>query len=459
MSNKILSTLQNRMCSKYNQLYYDNLENMYIFGCEIRYSELDERERKMDDNIMVITPMYRDIKEELIDGIFLKQQNANLKLEQFNTEEEKAVIYYNSHHRKQYYYEISISHLLAILIYCHYDNFEFVFSKSYRERAGMDHPNFYHFGKLLQECVLKFGTSIKDGNKKHFYHGINETLLLPQIIGDLCKGVSIFCPLSTSTALNVASRFTNNNNGLIIEFSGFRSKAKYFKCSWLSDFAEDECLFLQNKYPFQITNITDCKSGQSCKPVINALKTLETVMSQDFVENENSILAKRNEMIPLIIKIIKHQLSIQLPKENWKCFKSLQEYAKKLILVYFRNKTKLSINYSVLEENYPKLFKLFCLEQYEWININILYALFPNITDVDVKNVNLCSFALNDIFDHFSKRTDSWKINKMMISVNMNSDFRSNDAISHYGKQFEQIGLNITSVNWSNDILLVQKLK
>eukprot|EP01084_Bolivina_argentea_P026674 49636_1 len=99
--------------------------------------------------------------------------------------------------------------------------------------------------------------------------------------------------------------------------------------------------------------------------------------------------------MPLIMKLIEHQLSTSdLMDEKFKPCVSLEPYGKRLIQVYFENKTsnkkKLIINYSVLEEKYRDLFELICIKDYQWIKIDILQAMFPQTKNVEICDIQLC---------------------------------------------------------------------
>ena len=96
------------------------------------------------------------------------------------------------------------------------------------------------------------------------------------------RGVSIFCPLSTTTSFAVAVNFTESNKGLVMTFSGNRSQAKCFDVSWLSDYpSEHEYLFLQNHEPVQIVNIKDIdQNGTEFKLMLNSFKAFDAMMSE-----------------------------------------------------------------------------------------------------------------------------------------------------------------------------------
>eukprot|EP01083_Nonionella_stella_P093205 261073_1 len=77
---------------------------------------------------------------------------------------------------------------------------------------------------------------------KTFYHGIGEQLVLPFV----SNGVRVTSPLSTSSQLSVAARFTDQNRGIVVEFASNNGACSYFSLSWLSNYpGEREYLFMQ----------------------------------------------------------------------------------------------------------------------------------------------------------------------------------------------------------------------
>eukprot|EP01083_Nonionella_stella_P053195 140816_1 len=446
----ILTGLQKRINQKYNQfdIFMQNNENMFIFGREFVYIDGEEQKHSNynDDDCVHIYAKYGSLKEELT-----KNNLTVLSMAQFINEQNKANIHYDSYTRKRYHPSISKQHVLALMIYCNFDHLQNIFSKSYRENITQ-HSQFYHLGKLLKEAVIEHGKSIKDGNITNFYHGINQSLVPVQIVGDLGKGISVFCPLSTSRSYSVAAaRFTNNFQGFIITFGGKSSKAKYFTVEWLSDFPQEhECLFLQNMEEMQIINIIDCQQKVEFGGILEALKAMDFM----FYDGHYSTFI-RPDMEDSIIKIIQHQLSTSSQSGK-------HPYEQQLINVYFANKKKLTINYAVLEAKYPRLFDIICVKEYSWIRIDVLNAIFSDkkkgdyhLQYLDVININLCSRILDDILLNariFYPGNDSWNLKQMVIRCNKSSELNATKAASEYEAKFRhnKPRININRIDWSN---------
>eukprot|EP01084_Bolivina_argentea_P049301 90688_1 len=242
---------------------------LYSFGFEFNYG----------DNIFLgpkavsVTAKYHSLKEELTSN-----KLATISMNQFDNEYEKARIHFNSIYCRNTFRERSggspnstpkypflLKYVLSLMIYCNFTQLQYKFSKTYRDKNGIQHNSFYHLGRCLQIAVHTFGQNIRDANVQKFYHGIGEQLLFPQYVGLYCDGISINCPLSTSSSLVVAMNFTNNNNGLIIEFTDidYPNTTKCFGVSWLSNYGnESEYLFIQTGVTngkLNINNIIDPK--------------------------------------------------------------------------------------------------------------------------------------------------------------------------------------------------------
>merc|ERR1712048_795922 len=96
-------------------------------------------------------------------------------------------------------------------------------------------------------------------------------------------------------------------------------------------------------------------------------------------------------------------------------------YGTKLFTVYFENKKRLTVNYPILERKYPALFDIICLDQYEWIDIDVLHSIFPHIEFTEIINVNMCMQTIRNIASHrsilFTSEKGSWNLKKMRIKA------------------------------------------
>eukprot|EP01084_Bolivina_argentea_P146171 256029_1 len=411
-----INTISHRYAKKFNQLSVNldaneniddkNMDEVYVehvamfnFGKRFDYSG-----RNNSKDILVVKPKHSSLKQELISNHI-----AKITVQQFNLEHDKAQVHFASRYRKQNYKweKMSIEHVLSLMIYSNYTELQSQFSKTYRNNID-DHSSYYYLGKYLKESTHKFGTSIYKGYPKIFYHGIGELLTFPRYIDDIC----ICCPLSTSTKFEVATNFTNQNNGLIVQFGDFygysSSSPKYFALAWLSDYGnENEHLFIQNSpnYKLSIDNIVNASTGCEHKILITALRIIDCAFGASKYGN----ISVSNQLDALITQIIENQLSNELDSV-YESSKYLTDYAKNMINIYCQNKTSMQI---ILNEKhlskYNFLQKVFVPDTIS-IQLQSLYVMFPKIKTIHVKDANntldLCKTSIDNHYTAF----DSLKI-------------------------------------------------
>eukprot|EP01084_Bolivina_argentea_P320194 555525_1 len=257
--------------SKFSQLEFSNQERqMFSFGQKFYYGYYDEIAVGMW-HMMKVKSKYKSLKEEVT-----MNKICIITVEQFNNVWQKASLHFNSYYRKKMYSSIRIDWLLALMIYANHTLLQCEFSKTYRDNVN-EHNNFYYLGKFLKISVHEFGEEIQSGRITSFYHGISENLQFPSCI---CDEVTVYCPLSTSSSIEVAMNFANQGNGLVVEFNNKNSHEYYFSLSWLSDYPnENEHLFIQSESQLNMVNIVDVKSGLEYKPILDNLNNIENIFN------------------------------------------------------------------------------------------------------------------------------------------------------------------------------------
>eukprot|EP01084_Bolivina_argentea_P304515 525917_1 len=248
---KHISAIGHRMKHRCNQLDNDNnrehTQKMYSFGRKIEYQN-QRIESILSPSIALAK--FKSLKEELLHNTI-----CSIGLSQYENEYQKSEIYFACNYRKTNYKDVNLEYLLSIMIYCNFTELQCIFSATYRVSNFSAHNNFYHLGSNLKHLVHQFGTEIRHGNVKIFYHGINDMLILPAYVSN----IYIYGPLSTTSSFAVATNFANCNNGLVIEFQAwYNSQCTYFATAWLSDFGnEQEYFFIQNKHSLYVKNVID----------------------------------------------------------------------------------------------------------------------------------------------------------------------------------------------------------
>eukprot|EP01084_Bolivina_argentea_P260646 440228_1 len=472
----IQNVLKQRNYKKYNSLlqhYNQEEDSTYSFGIEFKYGYHSEYPYEYQDGVSV-SAKYKSLKEELVSNAI-----ATISQKQFNNEYHKCNIYFKSDYCKQTFQPKIICHwkadiewifhieyLFSLMIYCNYSELQYKFSKTYRENNGKDHNNFYHLGKYLKIAIKRFGKRICDGEVSNFYHGIGQQLILPRYIGNNGWGVYIHCPLSTSSSLSVATNFTNNNQGLIVQFGPANYKyTKYMSVAFLSDYPEElEHLFIQNNDEYEtleVVNIFDVQCGYEYKSILSVLKIINGLLTHNPLSismhinqyDELSFHGISSGSQRLMKQIISHRLSLES-----ECIR-FSKYAKRLIKTYFHNKTEIKINYGMIKYcNHKDSFLLDLLFdfKYKFIKLKKIVALFENIRIIQVYNVKLCSFTIDNILEYLSTVESSCTINRIDFKwISKDSELTIKDALCQYRKAFTPIGYDIIY----HDSLCIEKIE
>eukprot|EP01083_Nonionella_stella_P118360 353315_1 len=312
---------------------------------------------------------------------------SRLNIQQFDSEYKKALIHFNSQYCKQhvkpYYYEnywheielcddytLSVEHILALMVYCNYTHLQCEFSKTYRSGQVINdtlidttHDEFYHLGYNIKIAVHEFGTKIRDGRIKRLYHGLSSVLLLSKYM-DHTNCAFIYCPLSTTSSMEVALHFATND-GMVIEFGAgeqptheldgmpietqwMSSPTKYFSVQWLSDYAsEREFLFVQNEdRRLMITNITHTATAVDYMWILEALKCITMIIK---TYGHPLVVTRTEKNSSNILSILHHQLAMTDALYE-KC-KHIDQYGEELIKGCLHHKLEVFLKYNLMNES------------------------------------------------------------------------------------------------------------
>eukprot|EP01084_Bolivina_argentea_P048172 88767_1 len=428
-----------RINKRYNHMVFESCndekdENMYSFGFLFNYGYYGERDDSLWHEGINVSAKYSDLKTELTCN-----KISRLTIEQFNNEYNKALIHYKSRYCKLHMkpckiysssensrdYFFVMDHLISLMVYANYTGLQYEFSKTYRMDKGMKHTEFYWFGKYLKIAVHKFGTIIATGSINKFYHGITKPLLFPTYIAPIN---AFHCPLSTTSSIEVATNFALLNQGLVVQFEGGCNK--YFSTAWLSDYGnEKEHLFVQNSNDLNMTNIIDTRNGIHYEPIFNILKMIYEMIWPTGGDGDREFSEQITDLtvITLVKCIISHQLSYKMPK--FQSFESLQEYGRKMLNIFFKNREELHINDKKLKEDCSFLLDLLYHSDSQRINIQTLNVLFPNLQSLLFINMNLSKSLLTDILQHINNKQHASKIGTITIERVENSTVSILDAL------------------------------
>eukprot|EP01084_Bolivina_argentea_P050826 93475_1 len=456
-ANKIRNVRFNQMFTEQNlEMDKDSQNNhIYQFGSSFTYGypgELDNYNTKLWPPNR-FQPIYKSLKEELISNKFSK-----LNIQQFNSEYNKAMIHFNSWYCKKTFvpkikeYKRSanaklifhVQYVLALMIYCNFDHLSYEFSKTYRGgqekiRRGTYsyvqrsvHRYFYFLGKYIKIACREFANSFYGSTT--FYHGVGEQLCPEASIKIKAKG-----PISTSTSIEVAANFANQNQGLILAFQfEYEFQATPFSLSWLSDFAnEHEHLFVQSKHTLKLQNIINLKTGMEYSCIFTSINILNNAFGSGFSDEE----IMSDNIIHLIAGIMSNQLSYTM--SQYKPFHSLSVYGSKLCDTFFK---QISYFYMNMERKAQRIVNLtefpFCLK-HEWIDKQLLAALFPVLHGIDLSNINLSVYILNDINAIFKNQNTFPNLWNIQITPNEDSELSSKEAVNQYNDTFRALNVSI----------------
>eukprot|EP01083_Nonionella_stella_P015844 44347_1 len=441
--------INKRNTNKFNQLIESKLSNknntnanVYSFGYPFEYDEYDIKNDAAELNIekRYIAAKYTDLKEEITTNDI-----ATLTIQQYQNEYRKAEIHFKTLHNRTKFRDIgiyretesdnymSLECILSLMIYCNYDVLQYEFSKTYREENGANHSNFYFLAKYMKHAFSKYHASSDYTNVGTFYHGISEKLVFPAYVD-----VQIHSPLSTSSSLEVAINFTDNNEGLVISFGLINGGA--LGLSWLSNYPnEHEYLFIQDEWSVSIADVIDPTLGYQYGMLLQSLNFIHELVS---VEGDVRYRKIEPAVSSLIISIIKHQLSlVPYTASEYPPIESMSVYGQEICNVFFRNQTEICIQKRALLDQNPSfnsILNLLFHVNSDCVDLRVIFALFPNLKEVTV-DIDLKPEILDAILVYLKTRREL-NIHTSNV-VNINAKRQDVMALAdRYGDSFRQNG-------------------
>eukprot|EP01084_Bolivina_argentea_P251184 421185_1 len=265
---------------------------------------------------------YQDIKEEILSNNICKLGKSKLDIslnktkKYIETNEAKKIISHlypasNIDKDKLLHYDIkagsqiTFNHLLAITLYCDWDELSTKFSATFRNGEFYEsiscvirkNREFFHWSKLLRETVEIFGynaegqgkgyNSSKWNNKLQgpFFCGMSFLMVMPEY------DIKLNGPTSTSECIEVATSFAVDG-GIVIQLNnigtGIISRLCAFNCSWLSDYSsEREWLFCGGQYTIKIETIMNIGAEQDYAAYFNSLHYFDCMLNGNILNCRN----------------------------------------------------------------------------------------------------------------------------------------------------------------------------
>eukprot|EP01083_Nonionella_stella_P301427 1033992_1 len=463
---------------RYNQLFErfqvneDNnshgAKTEYDFGVKFAYGYTNWGEEVFDSTAVQCMAHYSSLKEELVNNCVCR-----IESDQFEIEFQKATIYHAAllKLRDISFHALPLECILALLIYCNYTQLQSQFSKTYRKEFARDHTHFYHLGKLLKESVQEYG-KISCYPPQHsflstnppFYHGIDQSMFEPSICGfDTSRSINIHCPLSTSSSLAVAMRFSNAGSGLIISFkfdSPIRmagNESHHFSTAWLSDYPNElEHLFIQNNNPFQrccIDNIVDVNTGRSYNRILEAIKMFHLIIREKSMYTSYVHHDIRQSILIAIRGIISQQLKLKIGLTG------MDTSGERLITMFLNSVASVCLDFEYYHTQYSVCFDALLHSAHNWFHLRRINALFPNMMLFEALHIPLSTDILESLLVDFAhcSHTISWSITSIWIHATHNSTLSVADAVDNYTEPFANVNAFLVCNLYNRELHLLHK--
>lgn len=291
--------------------YKDNEEEDYVHNPGKTYKE------------MYIHPVFDNLRQEILAKLDYQQYKLTYKkCKQYSKCDEIRSLKSGNyddifHYDIRWYTLLTIERLMSVVFYTDYYNLCYKFSKSFRkikkdeslESIKIRNGKYFWWSKLLRETVEYFGDDTKNSAISTFYHGTSR-LYFSQF------NASFYGPTSTSCQIEVATMFSDDQNGVLLELQSYDDYelygALYFNCSFLSCFGnEDERLFIGGfrKLKFySIRVLNESKQWENFHFFIAALTKYGNIIKGERLWNNDTISKQQKNILN---KLINHRLGIK----------------------------------------------------------------------------------------------------------------------------------------------------
>eukprot|EP01084_Bolivina_argentea_P015295 28591_1 len=390
---------------------------------------------------------YQNLKEELLnngichillaqwDNLMIKaakHKQTNTVREIFCPRQTTAVCY-----DLMYQCVMTLSHLVAQMVYCNYDTLQSKFSETYRLSTELSsttetyclsinetyaslkhrHSEYHFMGKLLRENVECFGMSMYDcdGVRVRLYHGLDQIFTF-STVAPYIKG-----PMSSTTDYAVAVNFAGHA-GMVLEIgvdseywrvkwkqsqSDHDDRIACFDCRFLSDYVNEQEIFtIGGLYQSQFNTIIMVESAINYVYYIKGLKQMTYCMidiyDYDMMPNStmrhsangNLLSGRADHEEQMVWRLLSHELHRYYPTGRH-CyeFRGCPQYFRQILHNHCLNVR--TIRFKNRRCDVRLLFLVYCYD-YGWINLNKLLTVFPNTERIlyDAQEKNL-SFLTN----------------------------------------------------------------
>eukprot|EP01084_Bolivina_argentea_P193223 331523_1 len=369
-----------------------------------------------------IDPKYKNFKQELLTNSICTlplsawhnlMMKANDHIQTDITRHEmccvrkESALYYEMHYAQP----MSIHHLIAMMVYCNFDILQQKFTETFRYQSKNEsdtelkerHRNYHHLGRLLREFAECYGVCTVGLLKNiNLYHGLNGHFSFSSLIAYIAG------PLSTTTEYSVAVSFSNQNcQGMILSINMNKMdwKIKYnegpeafsriscIDCRLLSDYvSEQEIFFIGGLNKFTFNTVIEASTGTNYSKYVNGLNQMTYCMSNgdgiakycvDPTVLYEPNVAKSKEERQMVFRLLSHELYRHFPNHPYSHeFKGCPQYIKKLLCTHCQNIRSIQFFNGKYNLKESKLHEMLFKYDNEWIRLDLIATLFPNITNI-----------------------------------------------------------------------------
>lgn len=401
---------------------------------------------------------------------------------------------------------MGIEHVLALLLYTNFSILRHHFLKTYyRRRIATDqrhshphhhvspspssiphekeshlslrsrHSNFAIFARLLNEAVQWFGAETADSC---FYHILNS---LKIVFNSTTTQICI--PLSTSTNYHVMlnqhmeieeEKGMRNNKycGMILTLhASHEHNARYFDTSFLSKFVnEEEALFIGGHTYLLFADIIQPVIGLKYAMFLRAFTVIGCVMKGDWYQSPEFQATLPRKLQQYVLDLLYYQLSLSQSSDMmpFDAEQAIPEYMAKVLYFYCTNINELTLNWSALTLAHNKKYAhwhgylflhklLLCASHHhhqQFINLNVLYSLFPNLTLIKLtttrhSHLYLSHFAMQQMLHFLQAVANNNHCKLHEIHIKKPSVLKQNSHSLSIQQAIHEYSTHFQALNWT----------
>eukprot|EP01084_Bolivina_argentea_P090679 163346_1 len=290
---------------------------------------------------------------------------------------------------------IKHQHLIAICFYTDTSEESYKFSESFRripsdksiEDTKKRNMEYREWSRLLREAVECYGTTMEESKINIFYHGVS----MIHFVSFIAK----FCgPTSTSASFEIATRFADEK-GIILELETAQmgDKLRYFNCSYISRYNEEERLFIGGEYPLKIKTIRNKSTKENYEQIMLPLSLLDKMTNAEKMETQFISQKTLKHCVVVIHDLIQQETE---EKKN-----QYPEYINTCFKAFVKSRKVLKFNMLYMKQFYSFFVYMFMDQEYA--------RYFVNDTDNNLLAIDYISNVFKECTEIYSMKTDQVK--------------------------------------------------